>query len=61
LEAKTSINSINLSGSRNELKNWINSDISNFKQIKFLEKGISTESEIISVTFESNGRFIEID
>jgi hypothetical protein len=61
LEAKTSINSINLSGSKNELKNWINSEVSYFKQIKFSEKIIGAESEIMSVTFESNGRFIEID
>ena len=61
LEAKTSITSINLNGSENELNNWINSDVSNLKQIKISKDIVSTESEIMSVTFESNGRFIEID
>ena len=61
LEAKTSIASINLKGSENELNNWINSDVSNLKQIKISKNIISTESEIMSVTFESNGCFIEID
>jgi hypothetical protein len=61
LDAKTSITSINLNGSKKELNNWINSDISSYKQIKLSENANSADSEITSVTFESNGNFIEID
>jgi hypothetical protein len=61
LEAKTSITSINICGSKDELNTWINSDISSYKQIKLSENANSADSEITSVTFESNGNFIEID
>jgi len=61
LDAKTSITSINLNGSKKELNSWIDSDISKFNQIKFVENTTSADSEIMSVTFESNGNSIEID
>lgn len=61
LEAKTSITSINISGSRDELNTWINSDIASYKQIKLSENANGADSEITSVTFESNGNIIEID
>jgi len=61
LEAKTSIASINLNGSKKELNSWIDSDISKYNQIKLLENNTNIDSEIKSVTFESNGSFIEID
>jgi len=61
LDAKTSITSINLNGSKKELDSWIDSDISRFNQIKFVENETNTDSEIMSVTFESNGTSIEID
>ena len=61
LEARTSITSINICGSKDELNTWINSDISSYKQIKLSENANSADSEITSVTFESNGNFIEID
>ena len=61
LDAKTSITSINLNGSKKELNSWIDSDISRFNQIKFFETNTNADSEITSVTFESNGNSIEID
>jgi hypothetical protein len=61
LQAIAAITSINLTGSKSVLDNWLNSDVSKFKQIKFLDSTIATVSEITSVTFESNGNFIEID
>ena len=61
LASKTSVTSINICGSKDELNTWINSDISNYKQIKLSENTNSADSEITSVTFESNGNFIEID
>jgi len=61
LDAKTSITSIKLNGSKKELNSWIDSDISKFNQIKFVENTTSADSEIMSVTFESNGNSIEID
>jgi len=61
LDAKTSITSINLNGSKKELNSWIASDISIFNQIKFVENNTNADSEILSVTFESNGNSIEID
>jgi hypothetical protein len=61
LDSKTSITSINLNGSKKELNNWIDSDISRFNQIKFVENETNMDSEIMSVTFESNGTSIEID
>ena len=61
LEAKTSITSINLNGSKKELNSWVDSDISRYNQIKLAENNTNIDSEIISVTFESNGNFIEID
>jgi hypothetical protein len=61
LEAKASITSINLNGSKKELNSWIDSDVSNYDQIKLVEDNKNIDSEITSVTFESNGNFIEID
>jgi len=61
LEAKASITSINLNGSKKELNSWIDSDVSNYNQIKLVEDNKNIDSEITSVTFESNGNFIEID
>jgi hypothetical protein len=61
LEAKASITSINLNGSKKELNSWINSDVSKYNQVKLVEDNTNTDSEITSVTFESNGNLIEID
>jgi len=61
LEAKASITSINLNGSKKELNSWIDSDDSNYNQIKLVEDNKNIDSEITSVTFESNGNLIEID
>ena len=61
LEAKASITSINLNGSKKELNSWIDSDVSKYKQVKLVEDSTSIDSEITSVTFESNGNLIEID
>ena len=61
LEAKASISAINLRGPKIDLNSWINSDIANYKQIALEDTDKSVESEIISVTFESNGNLIEID
>ena len=61
LEAKASITSINLNGSKKELNSWIDSDVSNYNQVKLVEDSTSIDSEITSVTFESNGNLIEID
>jgi hypothetical protein len=61
LEAKASITSINLNGSKKELNSWIDSDVSKYNQVKLVEDSTSIDSEITSVTFESNGNFIEID
>ena len=61
LEAKASITSINLNGSKKELNSWIDSDVSKYNQVKLVEDSASIDSEITSVTFESNGNLIEID
>jgi len=61
LEAKASITSINLNGSKKELNSWIDSDVSKYNQVKLVEDSTSIDSEITSVTFESNGNLIEID
>ena len=61
LEAKASITSINLNGSKKELNSWIDSDVSRYNQVKLVEDSTSIDSEITSVTFESNGNLIEID
>ena len=61
LEAKASITSINLNGSKKELNNWIDSDISKYNQVNLVEENANIDSEITSVTFESNGNLIEID
>jgi|LakMenEpi03Aug12_release.lakeMendotaPanAssembly.Ray.scaffolds.fasta_scaffold173726_2 hypothetical protein len=61
LEAKASITSINLNGSKKELNSWIDSDVSKYNQVKLLEDSANIDSEITSVTFESNGNLIEID
>ena len=61
LEAKASITSINLNGSKKELNSWIDSDVSKYSQVKLVEDSTSIDSEITSVTFESNGNLIEID
>jgi len=61
LEAKASITSINLNGSKKELNSWIDSDVSKYNQIKLVEDNLNMDSEITSVTFESNGNLIEID
>jgi len=61
LEAKASITSINLNGSKKELNSWIDSDVSKYNQVKLVEDNTNTDSEITSVTFESNGNLIEID
>ena len=61
LEAKASITSINLNGSKKELNSWINSDISKYNQVNLVEENANIDSEITSVTFESNGNLIEID
>ena len=61
LEAKASITSINLNGSKKELNSWIDSDVSKYNQVKLVEDNLNMESEITSVTFESNGNLIEID
>jgi len=61
LEAKASITSINLNGSKKELNSWIDSDVSKYDQVKLVEDSTNIDSEITSVTFESNGNFIEID
>ena len=61
LEAKASISAINLRGPKIDLNSWINSDIANYKQIALEDTDKTVESEIISVTFESNGNLIEID
>ena len=61
LEAKASITSINLNGSKKELTSWIDSDVSKYNQVKLVEDSTSIDSEITSVTFESNGNLIEID
>ena len=61
LEAKASINRINITGSRNELSSWINLDISNLKQIELVESIINIEFEITSISFENNGNLVEID
>jgi hypothetical protein len=61
LEAKASITSINLNGSKKELNSWIDSDVSKYNQIKLFEDNANIDSEITSVTFESNGNLIEID
>ena len=60
LEAKASITSINLNGSKKELNNWIDSDISKYNQLNLVEENANIDSEITSVTFESNGNLIEI-
>jgi hypothetical protein len=60
-EAKASITSINLNGSKKELNSWIDSDVSKYDQVKLVEDSTNIDSEITSVTFESNGNFIEID
>ena len=60
-EAKASITSINLNGSKKELNSWIDSDVSKYNQVKLLEDSANIDSEITSVTFESNGNLIEID
>ena len=61
LEAKASITSINLNGSKKELNSWIDSDVSRYNQVKLVEDSTIIDSEITSVTFESNGNLIEID
>jgi hypothetical protein len=61
LEAKASITSINLNGSKKELNSWIDSDVSKYNQVKLVEDSTNIDSEITSVTFESNGNLIEID
>jgi hypothetical protein len=61
LEAKASITSINLNGSKKELTSWIDSDVSKYNQVKLVEDSTNIDSEITSVTFESNGNLIEID
>ena len=61
LEAKASINSINITGSKNELSSWINLDISNLKQIELVESTVKIEFEITSISFENNGNLVEID
>lgn len=61
LEAQASISAINLRGSKTNLNSWINSDIADYKQIALEDTDKTAESEIISVTFESNGNLIEID
>ena len=61
LVAKASITSINLNGSKKELNNWIDSDISKYNQVKLVEDNTNIDSEITSVTFESNGNLIEIE
>jgi hypothetical protein len=61
LEAKASITSINLNGSKKELNSWIDSDVSKYNQVKLVEDSKNIDSEITSVTFESNGNLIEID
>jgi hypothetical protein len=61
LEAKASITSINLNGSKKELNSWIDSDVSKYNQVKLVEDSTSIDPEITSVTFESNGNLIEID
>jgi hypothetical protein len=61
LEAKASITSINLNGSKKELICWIDSDVSKYNQVKLVEDSTSIDPEITSVTFESNGNLIEID
>jgi hypothetical protein len=61
LEAKASITSINLNGSKKELNSWIDSDVSKYNQVKLVEDSANIDSEITSVTFESNGNLIEID
>jgi hypothetical protein len=61
LEAKASITSINLNGSKKELNSWIDSDVSKYNQVKLVEDTTNIDSEITSVTFESNGNLIEID
>jgi len=58
---KTSIVLINLNGSKNELNNWINLDVSEFVQVKLIDNSTDGDSEITSVIFENNGKFIEID
>jgi len=60
-EAKASITSINLNGSKKELNSWIDSDVSKYDQVKLVEDSTNIDSEITSVTFESNGNRIEID
>jgi hypothetical protein len=61
LEGKASISAINLRGPRIDLNSWIDSDIANYKQIALEDTDKTAESEIVSVTFESNGNLIEID
>jgi hypothetical protein len=61
LEARASITSINLNGSKKELNSWIDSDVSKYNQVKLVEDSTNIDSEITSVTFESNGNLIEID
>jgi hypothetical protein len=61
LEAKASITSINLNGSKKELNSWIDSDVSKYNQVKLVEDSTNIDSEITSITFESNGNLIEID
>jgi len=61
LEAKASITSINLNGSKKELNSWIDSDVSKYNQVNLVEDSANIDSEITSVTFESNGNLIEID
>jgi len=61
LEGKASISAINLRGPRVDLNSWIDSDIANYKQIALEDTDKTAESEIVSVTFESNGNLIEID
>jgi hypothetical protein len=61
LEAKASITSINLNGSKKELNSWIDSDISKYNQVNLVEENANIDSEITSVTFESNGDLIVIN